>query len=254
VSGGPRAVACAALAVLLFPAIVAGLADLPAFGHYPGPYGDIVNTIGVPVRHVTNMVSLVNYDIRGLDTLGEEFILFAATTGVVMLLRGPRGEATAAPPVRLRHRRLRGRSEAVSAIGRWMVPLTAVYGVYVVLHAQLTPGGGFQGGVIIFAALLLIYLGDGYAAWRRLVRSFHLDLAEALGAGIYAVAGLAPLVLGAQYLQNVLPLGQVGSILSGGLIPIVNLGVGIAVAGGFSSIALELLEETREPETGDPAA
>lgn len=253
-SGRLRAIACIVMALVLLPGIVAGLAGLPAFGHYPGPYGDIVNTIGVPVRHVTNMVSLVNYDVRGLDTLGEEFILFAATTGVVMLLRGPRGEATAAPPVRILHRRLRGRSEAVTGFSRWMVPLTAVFGVYVVLHAQLTPGGGFQGGVIVFAALLLIYLGDGYAAWRHLVRSSHLDLAEALGAGIYAVAGLVPLSLGAAYLQNVLPLGQVGSILSGGLIPIVNLGVGIAVAAGFTSVALELLEETREADTGDRAA
>jgi multicomponent Na+:H+ antiporter subunit B len=249
-----RTFAYIAMALALVPPIVAGLAGLPAFGHYPGPYGDIVNAIGVPVRHVTNMVSLVNYDVRGLDTLGEEMILFAATTGVVMLLRGPRGEATAAAPVRILHRRLRGRSEAVSGIGRWLMPLTAVYGAYVVLHAQLTPGGGFQGGVIIFAALLLIYLGDGYAPWRRLVRSAHLDSGEALGAGIYAFAGLAPLAVGAVYLQNVVPLGRVGSILSGGLIPIVNLGVGIAVAAGFTSIALELLEETRAPEAGEPNA
>lgn len=253
-SGRWRAFAFVAMALLLSPMMIAGLAGLPAFGHYPGPYGDIVNAIGVPVRHVTNMVSLVNYDVRGLDTLGEEFILFTATTGVVMLLRGPRGEAVAAPPVHILHRRIRGRSEAVSGLGRWMAPLTAVYGIYVVLHAQLTPGGGFQGGVIVFAALLLIYLGDGYAAWRRIVRSAVLDVAEAMGAGIYAIAGLVPLAAGAVYLQNVLPLGQVGSILSGGLIPVVNLGVGIAVAAGFSSIALELLEETREPDTGDPAA
>jgi multicomponent Na+:H+ antiporter subunit B len=236
---------------LAAPAIIA-LRQLSPFGHYRGPYGDIVNAIGVDARHVTNMVSLVNYDVRGLDTLGEESILFAAVAGVVMLLRGPRGETASARPERIPHRRREGRSEAVTLFARHAVPLIAVVGIYVVLHAGITPGGGFQGGVIVFAALLLIFLGDGYAGWRKIVKSDVLDLAEAAGVGLYLAGGLIPVALGALYLQNVVPLGQTGSITAGGLIPIVNFGVGLAVASGLLSIALELLEETRVPREPQP--
>lgn len=242
-----RAIAFVVMALMLVPFIVAGLFGLPAFGHYPGPYGDIINAIGTPLRHITNMVTGVNYDFRGLDTLGEECILFASVTGVVMLLRGGRGESRSADALRIEHRRREGRSEAVMGAGRVLAPIVLLYGIYVVLHAQITPGGGFQGGVIIFGAVLLAYLGEGYSVWRRMARSIVLDLTEAFGAGIYVIGGLIPMFFGARYLQNILPLGEPKSITSGGLIPIVNFGVGLAVAAGFLSIALELLEETRAP-------
>ncbi|HEU5020156.1 MAG TPA: MnhB domain-containing protein [Pseudolabrys sp.] len=240
-----RSVAFVVMALILVPFIVAGLSGLPAFGNYPGPYGDIINAIGTPVRHITNMVTGVNYDFRGLDTLGEEFILFASVTGIVMLLRGARGEAKSADALRIEHRRREGRSEAVMGAGRLLAPITLLYGIYVVLHAQITPGGGFQGGVIVFGAVLLAYLGEGYSVWRHVAHSTVLDLTEALGAGIYVIGGLIPMFFGARYLQNILPLGETKTITSGGLIPIINFGVGLAVAAGFLSIALELLEETR---------
>lgn len=242
-----RSIAFVVMALILVPFIVASVSELPAFGHYPGPYGDIINAIGTSVRHITNMVTGVNYDFRGLDTLGEEFILFASVTGVVMLLRGARGEGRSAAALRIEHSRREGRSEAVMGVGRVFAPVVMLYGIYVVLHAQTTPGGGFQGGVIVFGAVLLAYLGEGYSVWRRMAPSAVLDLVEAFGAGIYVVGGLVPMFFGALYLQNILPLGQAKTITSGGLIPIVNFGVGLAVAAGFLSIALELLEETRTP-------
>jgi multicomponent Na+:H+ antiporter subunit B len=235
----------AAAALALIGCSLGALDELPHFGAYPGPYGDVVNDIGVSARHLTNMVSLVNYDIRGLDTLGEEFILYVSVSGVVLLLRGPRGDAASARPVKILHRRREGRNEAITLLGRAAAPLAAVYGISIVLHAQITPGGGFQGGVILFAALLLAYLGEGYASWRKLSRSWALDLIEAAGVGLYLGGGFIAIGYGAPYLTNVLPLGRTGSIVSGGIIPIVNFGVALAVAGGLGSIALEYLEETR---------
>src|SRR5436190_15493261 len=76
----------------LLAGLLAAVARLPAFGHYPGPYGFVLNGVGVTERHATNLVTAVNFDYRALDTLGEEFILFTATTGVVLLLRTMRGE------------------------------------------------------------------------------------------------------------------------------------------------------------------
>jgi multicomponent Na+:H+ antiporter subunit B len=233
------AAAAAALAV-------GGLAGLAPFGHYPGPYGDIINAVGTSQRHVTNMVTAVTFDYRGFDTLGEEYMLFTAVTGVALLLRDARGTAANARPKRIRGRPRLGRSEAVMAAGRWFAPVTMVYGIYVVLHAQLTPGGGFQGGVVIASALLFFYLGEGYRQWRETVRAPVLDPLEAAGTGLYAAAGFAGLLSGHAFLENVLPLGTTGDLVSGGLIIVLNLGVALAVAAGFALLFVEFLQETRQ--------
>jgi multicomponent Na+:H+ antiporter subunit B len=68
-----------------------GLTGLPGFGNYPGPYGDIINRIAVAQTKATGVVSAVNFEYRGFDTLGEEFILFAAAIGVATVLRHLRG-------------------------------------------------------------------------------------------------------------------------------------------------------------------
>src|SRR5437764_15394724 len=93
----------ARLLVFLVPAagvaalLVAAFAGLPHFGHYRGPYGNIINAIAIPDRHATSSVTTVNFDVRGFDTLGEEFILFAAVMGVTVLLRRQRAEQEQAP-------------------------------------------------------------------------------------------------------------------------------------------------------------
>src|SRR5258708_37690168 len=69
-----------------------GLTGLPGFGDYPGPYGFIINRIAVAQTRATGVVSAVNFDYRGIDTLGEEFILLAAAAGVSVVLRRLRGE------------------------------------------------------------------------------------------------------------------------------------------------------------------
>ena len=61
--------------------------NLPAWGYYRGPYGDVISNLVVYEHHATDAVNAINYDYRGFDTLGEEFILFTAVLGVMLLLR-----------------------------------------------------------------------------------------------------------------------------------------------------------------------
>src|SRR5437868_13413322 len=63
------------------------IAGLPAFGDYRGPYGFVLARVVVPLRHTTNVVMGTTFDVRGVDTMGEEFILYAAVLGVTLLLR-----------------------------------------------------------------------------------------------------------------------------------------------------------------------
>lgn len=225
-----------------------GLTGLPAFGHYPGPYGDLLNAITIPERRVTNVVTAIVFDYRGLDTLGEEFIFFASVAGVALLLRGSRGESETAPPEEAPERFQVPRSDVVRLFGLSLIGLTVLFGLYMILHAHLTPGGGFQGGAILGTAFLLVYLANDYQLYRRLTPQPLFDFAEALGAGAYVLIGLASLLAGGAFLENLLPLGQVKQLLSGGTIPLINLAVGLEVAAGFTLICSEFLQETRQPQ------
>ncbi len=66
--------------------------------------------MSIPERQTTAVVSAINFDYRGFDTLGEEFILFAAVIGVASLLRGLRGERHGRPDDQARGRRVRIRA------------------------------------------------------------------------------------------------------------------------------------------------
>lgn len=245
-----QAVFVASLLVLAGP-VWAVLRTMPTFGAHPLPYGDAINAIATAERHVTNMVSAVNFDYRAVDTLGEEFMLLAAVTGTVVLLRGSRGERSTDRPGRVPGRHTAPRNDGVVLVCRLFSPLTLVFGIYVALHATVTPGGGFQGGCIVGSGAILLYLGEGYRGWRRLVRTTPLDALEGGGAAVFALCGLVTLATGAAFLQNLLPLGKPGTILSGGLMLIENAGVACAVAGGFGLLLLEFMEETREMRPGE---
>lgn len=243
-----------ALAVLcILPGAIHVARRMPAFGAHPLPYGDAINAAAPSERHLTNMVSAVNFDYRGFDTLGEEFMLLCAVTGVTVLLRGPRGEQRSARPGVVPGRAIPPRSDAVVLICRAGGPLTLLFGLYVALHAMTTPGGGFQGGVIMASGALLLFLGEGYEGWRRMVRSEAMDACEGAGAALYAACGFASMLLGLPFLQNVLPLGTIGDLFTGGLMLVENAGVTLAVAGGFVVVFIEFLEETRIVPGSDDA-
>ncbi len=237
---------CALLLVLL----LWGFRGLPAYGHYPGPYGDEINRVAPGERKLPNAISAVNFDYRGADTLGEEFILFAAVAGMTMLLRRDRERTTAHPLPSAPGRLAGSRTEALRGFSVAGVGLTIAFGVYLAIHPHLTPGGGFQGAAILAGFTALTFLGLGYDAFARVVRQDQHELAEAIGAGAYAVIGLATLVASGSFLANVLPLGQEGQLFAAGTIPVINFFVALEVFAGFALMFLEFARETRyqEPE------
>jgi multicomponent Na+:H+ antiporter subunit B len=206
--------------------LVWGLAGLPDFGHYLGPYGDVLNRIAVPERHTTNVVGATVFDYRAMDTLGEEFILFAAVTGVVLLLRGRR-EEQAPTAERVRSDALRG---PALLIGLWL----AAFG-------WITPGGGFQAGVVLAGAILLLYLASGYRSFARTSREDIMDLGEGIGVGGYVVIGLVAVLSALPFLQNLLGPGKTGTLVSGGSIPLLNWATAIEVTAANVLLFAEFL-------------
>lgn len=221
-----------------------GLTGLPDYGVYNGPYGDVLNRVAVAERKATNVVASVTFDYRGVDTMGEEYILFAAVLGVAILLRAQRDETEQPPDEDAADRHAPATSNAVRVVGLALVGPVVLFGGYVVTHGHLTPGGGFQGGVVLATAALLVYLSGEYVTLRRVSPEVLGDLAESTGAAGYVAVGLLGVAAGATFLANVLPLGQPGALLSAGTIPVLNLAVGLEVAGGFVLLLYEFLEQT----------
>jgi multicomponent Na+:H+ antiporter subunit B len=213
--------------------LIYGFAGLPAFGHYHGVYGQVVSGIGVTVRHATDLVTALNFDIRGFDTLGEEFILFASVLGVVLILREMRGEQQEPDQAEADEHHFGGASEALRGMALGLIPGLIALGVYVVVHGQLTPGGGFQGGVILAAGPLAVFLAGRYLRMKFIAPHKLVELSDALGAAGYGLVGLGGLIFVGLFFKNFLPFGIPGHLLSAGQIPVASIAVGFEVSGAF---------------------
>lgn len=236
---GVFAAAAAGLAAVL----VIGLRALPPFGDYHGIYGDLLLRIGVHERHATDLVTALNFDFRGFDTLGEEFILFASVLGVVLILRETRDEHQGPSLEEAEEHRFAGASEALHMLALVLAPIMLAVGVYIVVHGQITPGGGFQGGIILGTAPLAVFLAGRHLRTRFAAPHTLLELGEALGALGYGAVGLAGLAVTGVFFENFLPLGIPAHLLSGGQIDVAGAAVGVEVSGAFLVAWSEFLDQ-----------
>lgn len=214
--------------------------NLPPWGQYRGPYGDVIARSVVYERHATDAVNAINYDYRGFDTLGEEFILFAAVLGVTMLLRREKDVQTRAVGKVSDQPRLSATVRASNLPGLLGM---VVFGLYIGLHGALTPGGGFQAGVILAGAPMLVYVCENVQAFRRSTSHAAVETIEAVGAGSYAMIGIASLLGGVPLLTNLLPLGQTGDVFASGNIAVISACVGVEVTASFILVVSTYLEE-----------
>lgn len=238
-----RLVAVTVLLAGLGGLLVAALAEQPGPDAPPPRSAKLSTSVVVHERHATNVVAGVTFDLRSLDTLGEELILFAAAGGVSLLLRGQRKEEEAEQARERSDARRQELPAAVRATAAILVGPLLVFGAYIVSHGQLTPGGGFQGGTIIAAVLLLAYAGGQMLATGGLDPTKLLEALHALGAAAFALVALAGLVFGGVALVNVVALGVSGQLLSSGTILILEVVVGIEVAAALALIFSELLDQ-----------
>ncbi|MET7689335.1 MnhB domain-containing protein [Streptomyces sp. NPDC005483] len=223
---------------------VAAALDLPAFGGDRHPYGDRAVHASL-ARRTANVIASVNFDQRAFDTLGEMTILFAAVIGCVILLRQTHDEhrdrpaaGTVARPVR--------------CYALLVLPVALLTGLYVIAHGQLSPGGGFQGGVVAATSLHLLYLGADYRALERVRPVALYETGDAIATSAYVVTGLAGLIGGTAFLANtVLPYGTFNTLSSGGTVPLLNAAVGMEVACAVVVLLARFLDQTVEIEEGN---
>jgi multicomponent Na+:H+ antiporter subunit B len=226
-------------------AYVAAIRRMPRVGSYSGVYGEQLNAVAVQERRTTDVVSAVNFDYRAIDTMGEEFILFTSVIAVAAILRKQRDEEDEEPAWQPR---LAPASDAVRMLGVGLVPLMVSFGMYVVSHGTVSPGGGFQGGVVLASAPLTVYLCADTKAFLRIAPPALSKLGEAIGAAGYVLIGCLGVLAGKAFLENVLPLGAPAAAWSGGTIFFLNLTVGLAVAAGFVELLSAFVEEVLRHE------
>ena len=105
----------------------------------------------------------------------------------------------------------------VRYVSRIILPFVQLYGLYVVLHGHLSPGGGFSGGAIIGASMILYALSFNLAAGSKKLSHDVSSILESTGALIFAGMGLISILLGANFLANRaagFPLGTPGNLLA----------------------------------------
>ena len=220
-------------------------AGLPGFGSYPGPYGTLILHRAIAQTNATGVVSAVNFAYRGIDTVGEEFILFTAAAGMAVVLRVLRGERERPPVRQAMERTAPHTSSAVRIPALLFTGPVVLLGWWLASHAQTTPSGGFQGGVLLASALVLVYLSGEFLTFRRLSPVKVLDAVEALGAAGFAAIGVTAVAMSLPYLYNFLPLGTIpGAVSSSGTIALISFFVGLEVAAAFVLMVGELLEQT----------
>lgn len=142
-----------------------------------------------------------------------------------------------------------GMTLIVKTVTRVTVWLIVLYGIYLILHGHLTPGGGFGGGVILALAFLNIMLAYGRDATQKWLNIKFLEDIEAVSATLFLFMGLLGIALGGRFLMNFLPPGKPHALLSAGQIPILNVLIGVKVAMSLF-LAVWVLAGVHEEEGG----
>ena len=168
------------------------------------------------------VTSVVTY-FRGFDTLGEVTILFLSIFGIGLGLDGYKEKLNI----------FAFENQLIKIAVDILFPLIILFGFYIIIHGHLSPGGGFQGGVVIASGFLLMFLAknDDFSLNHKII-----SIAEALSGAGFILLGLLGLLLADSFLGNFLPLGSIGSLFSGGVIPLIYIFVGIKVAAEITAL------------------
>lgn len=139
-------------------------------------------------------------------------------------------------------RKIKVKNIILKSAADMFVPPALVFGFAVILHGQLSPGGGFQGGVIVAAAVLLLYIGYGYRVTSQALNADTLKKNEAFGAVCYIVLAVVGLLASVEFCSNIiLGKGAIGNLVSGGTIMYMNYAVGYKVLTGVGCLLLIMM-------------
>jgi len=137
---------------------------------------------------------------------------------------------------------MKGMTIIVKKTTQLIAGMVFMYGVYVIVHGHLTPGGGFAGGVILAGSFILLILAYGSDFINLTKEEAGSTLYENLATLVVIFLAISGLLIGARvFFLNWLPKGTVGELVSAGILPLYNIFVGIEVASSILTIFLALV-------------
>lgn len=135
---------------------------------------------------------------------------------------------------------MKGMTIIVKTITKLLSGLIYLYGIYIISHGHLSPGGGFAGGVIISTSFILLILAFGSEEFKAQTGYLYSFILKSIGGLLFLLLTLFGLILGFQFFYNFLPKGRVFMLFSSGIIPLCNLAIGIKVGAGLFAIFLAI--------------
>lgn len=184
---------------------------------------------GLEETGATNIVTGMILTYRAFDTFGETNVLFIATICVMVLLM--MDEKILEKMDKTSYRIYEPKQDPILQLAaKVLCPIILLFGIYVILNGQLSPGGGFSGGAILGAAMILYNTAMGFRKTQKFFNENVYKVAKITALCMYGLIGTYFYLMGANGLDNHIPLGNVGAILSGGIILPIDIAVGIEVA------------------------
>ena len=216
--------------VFLVAMLLTAVSALPDFGNAENPVNNEVAARyiekGLQETGAVNIVTGMILDYRAFDTLGESHVLFIATCTVLILLRLDKKDGE------ISDRTHEPKNDVIlQTVAKILVPPIFIFGIYVILAGHLGPGGGFSGGAVIGAGLILYLNAFGFAKTEKIFTAKTYRRISFGALACYSIAKSYSFYTGANHIESVIPLGTPGAILSSGLILLLNICVGVVVAG-----------------------
>jgi multicomponent Na+:H+ antiporter subunit B len=235
---------CAALLVgaVLIPLL---LPDLP----WPSRSRDLLIRQGYEDTGASNLVAAMYLGYRAYDTLGELVVLIAALSAAIALItgaeRGKNAEAARLGEGAGGEKRRRLHTDIIDATAGKLSPMALLFGWYLMVYGNRSPGGGFQGGVVLASGVVFIALGRREGGVGR-IASHHAALGVfTLGwvetAAFFFIMALCfsgPLA-GVRFLED--PLSAVSFIPRGAYIIALNIAIGLKVGSGIALVCLLMM-------------
>jgi len=231
-----------------------GTLDMPDYGDIESPANTHLAAEYVKNAYKEtgskNIVTAILVCYRGFDTFGEVVVIFTAGIGTVLLLR----KATSKDQKErekdfersiictyhgdeIRAKMPGGIVRKV--IARLSIAFIMLYGLYVIAHGKVSPGGGFQGGVIIAASVLLFIIAFGMREGLKRFEQWKTDIMCALGVLVILVVSSLPLFFGGKFMEFVVvPIAE--PIWSSKIaITVIEFGIGLTVAAVMVTLFVE---------------
>ena len=137
---------------------------------------------------------------------------------------------------------MKGMTIIVKKTSQLIAGMVLMYGIYVIVHGHLTPGGGFAGGVIIAGSFILVTLAYGGDFLKLVKEENRTTIVESLATILVITIAVSGFLFGTKiFFNNFLPKGIVGHLVSAGVLPLYNIFVGTEVAASIFIVFLSLM-------------